>query len=73
MRRIHPDVRTSAPDEPRPAGEDRIAIRLRNPSRGIAFNERAEITTARDATTTTAANRVRVTGYNTPPVVVPIE
>ena len=80
--------------------EDRIAIRLHNPSKQVGFFERAEIMSTRDGdeilpieysdnyvtvfpgetvelqgvvpTQGVDANWVRVTGYNTPPVVVPI-
>jgi exo-1,4-beta-D-glucosaminidase len=83
------------------AGENGVTIRLQNPTRRIAFFERAEIMTAPDGdeilpieysdnyvtvfpgetvelhgvvpTDRTVANWVRVAGYNTPPVVVPIE
>ena len=80
--------------------EDRIAIRLHNPSKQVGFFERAEMMSTRDGdeilpieysdnyvtvfpgetvelqgvvpTPGVGANWVRVTGYNTPPVVVAI-
>lgn len=84
----------------RRAGDDRVAVRLHNPSRQIGFFERAEIMSTRDGdeilpieysdnyvtvfpgetvdlegvipTPGVDANWVRVTGYNSPPIVVPI-
>ncbi|HET6733800.1 MAG TPA: beta galactosidase jelly roll domain-containing protein [Mycobacterium sp.] len=84
----------------RRVGDNRVAVRLHNPSRQIGFFERAEITSTRDGdeilpieysdnyvtvfpgetvdlegvipTPGVDANWVRVTGYNSPPVVVPV-
>jgi exo-1,4-beta-D-glucosaminidase len=82
------------------AGDNRVTVRLRNPSQRVAFFERAELTSTPDgdeilpieysdnyvtvfpgetvelqgqAWTGTAANWVRVTGYNTVPVVVAVD
>jgi exo-1,4-beta-D-glucosaminidase len=84
----------------RRAGDNRVMVRLHNPSRQIGFFERAEIMSTRDGdeilpieysdnyvtvfpgetvevlgtipTPGVDANWVRVTGYNTPPTVVPV-
>jgi exo-1,4-beta-D-glucosaminidase len=82
------------------AGDNRVTIRLRNPSPQVAFFERAELTSTPEgdeilpieysdnyvtvfpgetvdlqgqAWTGVTANWVRVTGYNTPPVVVAVD
>jgi exo-1,4-beta-D-glucosaminidase len=83
------------------AKDNRVTIRLHNPSQQVAFFERAELTSTRDGdeilpieysdnyvtvfpretvelqgqipTSGVDANWVRVAGYNTPPVVVPVQ
>jgi exo-1,4-beta-D-glucosaminidase len=96
MTQVPLDVTASKPPN---RGDNRVTIRLHNPSQRIAFFERAELTTTPDgdeilpieysdnyvtvfpgetvelqgqAWTGMAANWVRVTGYNTPPVVVSV-
>ena len=81
-------------------GDNRVTIRLHNPSQRVAFFERAELTSTPDGDeilpieysdnyvtvfpgetvevqgqpwTGVPANWVRVTGYNTRPVVVPVD
>jgi exo-1,4-beta-D-glucosaminidase len=82
------------------ADENRVVVRLHNPTPRIAFFERVEVAATRDGdeilpieytdnyvtvfpgetvdvesavpTTGVNADWVRVTGYNTPPVVVPV-
>ena len=97
MTQVPLDVTASSSAYP---GDNRVTIRLHNPSQRLAFFERAElISTPRaeeilpveysdnyvtvfpgetvelqgQAWTGVAANWVRVTGYNTPPVVVAVD
>jgi exo-1,4-beta-D-glucosaminidase len=97
MAQVPLDVTASRSPNP---GDDRVTIRLHNPSSQVAFFERAELTSTPDGDeilpieysdnyvtvfpgetvelqgqpwTGLTANWVRVTGYNTPPVVVAID
>ena len=97
MAQVPLDVTASRTVDP---GDNRVTIRLHNPSQRVAFFERAELTSTPDGDeilpieysdnyvtvfpgetvevqgqpwTGVPANWVRVTGYNTRPVVVPVD
>jgi len=97
MTQVPLDVTASRTPNP---GDNRVTIRLHNPSQQVAFFERAELTATPDSDeilpveysdnyvtvfpgetvdlqgqpwSGVPANWVRVTGYNTPPVVVAID
>jgi exo-1,4-beta-D-glucosaminidase len=96
MARVPLDVTAVRASNP---GDNRVTVRLHNPSQQVAFFERAELTATADGDeilpieysdnyvtvfpgetvevqgqpwSGVAANWVRVTGYNTPPVVVAV-
>jgi exo-1,4-beta-D-glucosaminidase len=96
MTQVPLDVTASKSPNP---GDNRVTIRLHNPSQRVAFFERAEVTSTPDGDeilpveysdnyvtvfpgetvelqgqpwSGVSANWVRVTGYNTPPVVVAV-
>jgi exo-1,4-beta-D-glucosaminidase len=78
MTQVPLDVTASKSPNP---GDNRVTIRLHNPSQRIAFFERAELTSTADgdeilpveySDNGVSANWVRVTGYNTPPAVVSV-
>jgi exo-1,4-beta-D-glucosaminidase len=96
MAQVPLDVTASRPTG---GGDNRVTVRLHNPSQHVAFFERAELLSMHDGDeilpieyndnyvsvfpgetvevqgqpwTGVTANWVRVTGYNTPPVVVPV-